>query len=153
MKDRILGKITREGECWIWQGSKSESGYGRINIRPRIQRAHRVSYEVFVGPIPDGAEIMHSCDNPACVNPEHLSPGTHRQNMEDAASKGRMARLKGQENPSASLCDSQVAYIFSDPSKHKRGYISRMARLYDVSRTTIRDILTRRKWSHITNSL
>lgn len=79
-----------EFECWPWSGVTDQHGYGRINFMTLKFKAHRVSYEMFIGPIPDGNVICHKCDNPNCVNPKHLFAGTQKQNMMDASSKGRL---------------------------------------------------------------
>lgn len=89
--DRAGWTVTESG-CWEWGGSRNEDGYGVLtHLRSGLSnaRAHRLMYERFVGPIPDGAEIRHRCDNPPCVNPEHLEPGTHAENMSDMAERGR----------------------------------------------------------------
>jgi hypothetical protein len=76
--------------CWIWTGKRNTAGYGIFLLPGEIQvRAHRHAYEVFKGPIPDGMIIMHSCDNPPCVNPDHLSVGTRADNNSDTAKKRR----------------------------------------------------------------
>lgn len=81
--------ITEDG-CWTWFKSKDQCGYGMIGIAPgRCNRAHRVSYELHVGPIPAGMIVRHSCDNPPCVNPAHLSVGTDADNVRDRDSRGR----------------------------------------------------------------
>lgn len=74
--------------CWDWKGSKSR-GYGKLNINGKQKRAHRVSYEMFKHKIPPGLVVMHSCDNPGCVNPDHLSTGTQNDNIQDMIKKGR----------------------------------------------------------------
>ena len=76
-------------ECWVWTGSLFESGYGRFSRSNKKLRAHRVSYEIYKGAIPDGMHVLHECDNPPCVNPNHLFLGTHLDNMKDMERKGR----------------------------------------------------------------
>lgn len=86
--------VTATG-CWEWHGTKNEHGYGLVNLHRaglHQARAHRLMYERFVGPIPDGLMIRHKCDNPPCVNPDHLVPGTQQDNMNDMVARGRHER-------------------------------------------------------------
>jgi hypothetical protein len=71
---------TRQDGCWMWTGAHSAAGYGYFRLHGRMLRAHRVSYELAVGPIPDGLTLDHLCRNPSCVNPAHLEPVTMREN-------------------------------------------------------------------------
>ena len=73
----------------VWTGTRFASGYGRITQNGKRARAHRVAFELFVGPIPSGMHVLHRCDNPPCVNPSHLFIGTHLDNMRDMEAKGR----------------------------------------------------------------
>ena len=91
--DRILGRvIVDENDCWIWQGSKDNHGYGMAvgSYYGKLDKAHRVSYRMFVEEIPAGKSICHNCDVRACVNPDHLYCGTARDNMRDAVERGRL---------------------------------------------------------------
>lgn len=78
---RILRNIEVVGDCWIWQRYIEPKGYGRCYVKGLGQLAHRVSYQVFVGPIPDGYELDHLCRERSCCNPDHLEPVTHDENM------------------------------------------------------------------------
>ena len=80
--------------CWLWQGWKNEDGYGIVRVNYRYVRAHRLFYEHFVGAIPEGLHLLHACDTPECVSPEHLRPGTQLENMADAVERGRTVASK-----------------------------------------------------------
>lgn len=88
LAERLAYFSDRTGKCWIWLGKRDRDGYGEIRIsqggRKFHARAHRASYETYVGPIPDGLEIDHLCGNTSCVNPRHLEPVTHAENMRRA---------------------------------------------------------------------
>ena len=90
--ERFWCKVTRAIGCWTWAGSKTRQGYGCIGSGGKyapVVKAHRVSWELNRGPIPQGLCVLHHCDNPSCVNPNHLFLGTVRDNWNDAITKGR----------------------------------------------------------------
>jgi hypothetical protein len=98
IETRLWEKVQKEpnGGCWLWTGGTTNGGYGVIGVgRGRLHRAHRISWEIANGPIPDGLKVLHRCDNPPCVNPAHLFLGTQVDNMRDCAAKGRH-KLKAQ---------------------------------------------------------
>lgn len=76
-------------DCHLWMAHTGTSGHGRIGIMGKVKFAHRISYEIYVGPIPEGLSVLHNCDVPYCVNPNHLRLGTHAENMKDCAIRGR----------------------------------------------------------------
>jgi hypothetical protein len=88
-EERFWAKVEKTDGCWLWRGSLFASGYGSFWDGSRNVRAPRFAYELLVGPIQAGAELRHSCDTPACVNPDHLSPGSHAENMAEMARRGR----------------------------------------------------------------
>jgi hypothetical protein len=96
-EDRILQHYKEDDNgCWIWQKSKDNHGYGMVRDprSSRSEKAHRVSYRMFVGDIPEGKSVCHSCDVRACVNPDHLYCGTAKDNMRDAVERGRLSKKR-----------------------------------------------------------
>lgn len=90
LRERIEKSITKEvSGCWSWNKSRNARGYGQIAIKKVCKLAHRISYEVYVGPIPDGHGVLHRCDNPPCVNPSHLFTGDQKVNLQDMSKKKR----------------------------------------------------------------
>jgi len=122
--DRFWDKVERRdcSDCWPWTGATTFGGYGVIGLgRRRLLRAHRVSYEAHYGPIPDGAVVRHTCDNPSCVNPSHLLIGTQKDNMADKIERGRASRRK-------KLSDRAVQEIRASSDT-----VRRIANKYDIS--------------------
>ena len=78
--ERFWSKVNKTESCWLWMASTVWNGYGRFRVGSTLQRAHRISWELYNGPIPDGLSILHSCDTPACVRPDHLFLGTQEDN-------------------------------------------------------------------------
>lgn len=144
--DRFWQKVDKTGECWNWTAFISKKGYGLFSVKNRSQRAHRVSYELAHGPIPDGMQVLHHCDNRRCVNPAHLFLGTNADNMADKTAKGRQARFvaNGEKNHRTKLTSENVLAI--------RASIGRpvdLAAEYGVSPSTIVCVRSRRHWKHI----
>jgi hypothetical protein len=150
LKDRFDSKwMENESGCWIWAGAKSSSGYGNFWVsRGVTSLAHRVSFELYVGKIPCGMSVLHRCDTPFCVNPEHLFVGTHLDNMGDMSSKGRKVGIKGEKNRMSKLNDVQVVAIKAALSG---GRISqqKIADMYGVDQTNVSQIKLGKSWAHI----
>lgn len=147
--DRFWSHVNKEGDCWEWLGGKNKNhnGYGRFYLKGKMYRAHRVSWELSnKREIPKDMIVMHSCDNPSCVNPAHLSIGTHKENTQDCIKKERKASCLGVLNSSCKLTAEQVKEIRS-----LRGVISHreLGEKYGVSKSLIGLIQQGRRWQHI----
>jgi hypothetical protein len=134
------------GNCWIWTGAKGSGqwAYGRLTIT-----AHRLSFEIAYGAAPDGKFILHRCDTPACLRPEHLRLGTPKENTQDMHEKGRaaLAGPKGEDNSHAKLTAEEVGAI---RQRFTRGeLIRRLAVEYGVTVSTISNIVNGRSWTHV----
>ena len=116
IKYRLLSKIKvhPSSHCWEWISGTDKKGYGEIRLKNgksggKRAHAHRMAYEVFVGKIPQGMLVCHICDNPKCINPEHLFLGAYKDNYRDSKEKGRNA--KGEKNGQAILTEEQAGFI------------------------------------------
>ena len=149
--ERFMSHVSPEPNsgCWLWAGSVNNSGYGMFcREQGKAGSAHRISYEIFCEPIPEGLHILHRCDNRVCVNPEHLFFGTNQDNIADMVQKGRQRVLKGEEIGNSKLTEKQVREIFAQRGQKPQRAI---AVEYGVARQTIKDILKGKTWKHITN--
>jgi hypothetical protein len=133
--------------CWLWEGSVTSDGYGRIGVGRGISRnAHRVSYSAFVCPIPDGMHVLHHCDTPCCVNPSHLFLGSHIDNIRDMDRKGRRANTAGERNGRARLTQNDVDWI--TVFANQLGWSYRLiAECHGVSKSTVAHILRGLIWN------
>ena len=148
VESRLLAKVKRNAEtgCWEWTASKQRGGYGQINVGGKAGkplRAHRVSYSIFCGEIPDGLHVLHKCDNRACVNPEHLFLGTNADNQADMDAKGRRVNvpLKGEANGACKLTRAEVIAIRSANSTQRA-----LAAQFGISRSQVHNIRSGRLW-------
>jgi len=155
-EQRFWEKVDRrtDGECWEWLASKND-GYGHLRVdRQHMEKAHRISYRLNVGPIPPGMAVMHRCDNPACVNPRHLELGTLAENNHDRNAKGRQAKgarlsevKRGELHGAAVLTECDVLAI---RARHDVGARNRdLAAEYGVEQSTISAVVRRRSWKHL----
>jgi hypothetical protein len=137
-------RIGKPGECWEWQASLKNNGYGQFGLNGRVMGSHRASYIMNFGEIPARLDVCHKCDNPKCVNPNHLFLGTRSDNMQDCSSKGRIAR--GETVSSSKLTELQVIEIHSLKGSAS---LSNVARTYNVSTATIICIWHGKTWKHL----
>jgi hypothetical protein len=149
LKAKLLSNIRKEPgpldtECWIWQRATAGGGYGQISNGGRVY-AHRLSYEVFVGPIPEGMLCLHRCDVPSCVNYEHLYLGTTQDNVDDMWNRGR--GLMGSSRGNAVLNEEIVADILQALSEGEEKSV--LADHYGVSRELIGKVARGELWGHV----
>ena len=163
IESKFWDRVEKTPSCWNWIGSLDGNGYGKMT-KPgqcdRSLRAHRISWELAYGQIPNGLLVCHKCDNPACVRPEHLFLGTQKDNVQDAIQKGRLNPAQcnqpfGENNGRAILTNAQAEQI-REIYSHKGERYSRLitqrklAKQFNISRRTIADILSGRSRQTIT---
>ena len=148
--ERFWSKVDIKGpdDCWLWLGSKLKQGYGRFRIKDHLVLAHRVAFELSCIKIPARMCVLHKCDTPSCVNPNHLFLGTQADNVHDCIQKGRFTRAVGEKYKRSSLTEEDILKI---RSLREEITIScrELAELYSVSKTAIEKIVTRQSWKHI----
>ena len=139
--DRFWENVDQTGDCWEWKLAGYPSGYGNLYWGRRKTYVHRIAWELTNGPIPDGLEVCHTCDNPPCCNPDHLFLGTHQENIQDSVEKGRWAQAHRAQWKLA-LTPRQVEEI---RSQYKPYVITRvqLARRYNVSIGTVNNVICR----------
>jgi hypothetical protein len=137
--------ISNTADCWLWQGALGD-GYGLFTMAsgPRLRCAHRVSYALAHLEAPADMFVLHRCDTPACVNPDHLFLGTHLDNMKDRSAKGRTPPQKGETNNSSKLDTWDVICIRADRRAQKR-----IAADFGISQATVSEIKSRQRWAHV----
>lgn len=151
IKAKLLAgiQVCEKTGCWIYQNGIGSNRYGRISAKCIGEYyAHRVSYTIFVGPIPTGMNVLHNCpsgDNPLCVNPKHLWLGTTADNQQDKALKGRS--LVGEKHPMVKLTEEQVLSVLR--CKKGGGRLTALATKLGISLHTVRDIREGCTWKHL----
>lgn len=146
IKERFLNKVNKTETCWNWTGAGFSNGYGqfREKFNP-TGLAHRASWKIFKGEIPDGLCVLHHCDNRLCVNPDHLFLGTKHDNSQDMISKGR--HLFGQRQWASKLTPENVHEIrslFKDGVSQKE-----LSKKFGVAWSTISKITRAKRWKHL----
>ena len=144
IQDRFFNRFKKDPSgCWIWSSHSDKDGYGLLPGNNGSTRAHRLSYEIHVGAIGCGLVVCHTCDNPSCVNPDHLFVGTAKDNCDDMISKNR-DRIIGSRNNKAKLTEENINAI-----RESKDSLSETADYYGVSISTIKRIKSGESWRHV----
>ncbi len=145
---QFWARVDTSGVCWVWTGAKNSGGYGDIRYDGRKVGTHRVAWELTNGPIPNGLWVLHRCDNPPCVRPDHLFLGTNTDNMRDRASKGRTNQRKGEKSPHAKLTWASVREMRQRRQDGVR--VIDLASEYGVAQSTVSELLAGGTWREVT---
>lgn len=139
--------VNEKNGCWEWMGMINKAGYGRITIKQKKYLVHRAAYQEFIGLTPNNLLVCHKCDNPKCINPDHLFLGTHKDNGEDKTKKGRAPSFKGSKNPSAKLKEKDVKNI---RKMHSKGIPSKILAIkFNINVVQINNIIRYASWKDI----
>ncbi len=146
--------VIRESGCWEWIAATNAKGYGHFTLGGRSGKTkyiHRVVYQLCVGDTPNKLFVCHHCDIPACCNPAHLFLGTHAENLQDAARKGRLhgSGARGERHGQTTLSEDQVRDIRRRAAVGGKGIMAALAREFHVSHCTVSRIVRRIYWSHV----
>jgi len=158
---RFMSKVDKNGPtvthvkglgcCWLWTAALDKDGYGKLRVGDRKLLAHRASWAIHNGPIPEGMCVLHRCDVKLCVNPAHLFLGTQADNMRDMTIKGRGVQHPappGEGHHFAKLTDAKVVEI---RTLYAMGGVSQraLAKRFGVAYSSISDVLSRKHWAHV----
>lgn len=130
--------------CLLWLGHSNQEGYGLLWARDTTVLAHRLSWELANGPIPEGLLCLHKCDVPSCINPAHLFLGSNKDNMADRRRKGRYRNKRGTDHPLRKLSEDQAREI-----KFSLGRASDLSKRFNIDRSIVWRIRTGKLWSHL----
>jgi hypothetical protein len=146
---RFWARVQKGPGCWLWLGRRDQrGGYGCLNVDRRRLKAHRFAWQLATGRSPEGLKVCHSCDNPACVRPDHLFLGTDADNLADMRAKGRDNPPRGESHHRHVLTTAGVIEMRRLHREEGIGY-RRLARRFGVARSTARAVLAGQSWKHV----
>jgi hypothetical protein len=141
--ERFWSKVDKTKDCWNWIAAKNRGGYGQFRFEGKLHMAHRFIFQREIGELPP--VVMHTCDNPSCVNPKHLVAGTVQSNNSDRDNKGRFHKLTGEQNGMSKLTSGQVASIRIEYATINTSY-RKLAKKYLVDHSLIGYIINNKVW-------
>ena len=145
LRERFFKYVQKTPTCWLWTGSKDRKGYGRLTINDKPHLASRISWTLHYGDIPIGKHILHHCDNPQCVNPEHLFMGTPKDNVADMWAKGRgnPGHVYGEKHWA-----SKITMKIADEIRNSELSQNKLAKIYGISSSSVWAIKSGKTWRH-----
>jgi len=148
---KLWDKVDKTPSCWVWTAYRNAGGYGLVGRGGKSYLAHRMAYEELVGPIPAGLCVLHRCDNPACIRPDHLFLGSRGDNNRDRDRKGRNRMqvagrwtTRGSDNLRSVLDEEKIRLIRASTKSVKE-----IAEEFGIGKTTVFDVRNRNTWKHI----
>ena len=148
-RERLFGYAEQvPSECWEWTRFRTKDGYGHMRYKGRMVESHRLALMLTDRPIPDGHEVMHLCDNPPCINPDHLTTGTHAENVADMVAKGRRAVMRGTSNPRARVTDADVIEmrrLYAEGG----GTQAQIGAMFGLGKSQAHNVISGRQWAHV----
>jgi hypothetical protein len=154
LEHRFWNKVDKTSTCWFWEGKKDKRGYGKLALEPGVTHreisAHRLSYQIHYGMFESSLFVCRQCDNPACVNPEHLFLGTNQDNVNDKVSKNR--QLKGSQIHNSKLVEDDIIRI-----RHlwfvEKCPQSKIAEMFGIGAKAVSKIVTNKRWTYVKHSV
>jgi hypothetical protein len=147
-EERFWAKVNKTDTCWLWTASKDRDGYGQFRFNGTTVKAHRVVIQLEGSDIPSGMCVLHHCDNPGCVNPDHLYIGTPKQNTGDMIERGRSKYVgqKGEAHGCAKLCELDVRLIrdLAETSTQQE-----IADWFGIAQSHVTNIVNHKSWAHV----
>lgn len=141
--------VVNERGCWIWEGRiQTDREYGELWVDGSYHKVHCLSWDHHKGPIPEGLNVLHSCDCPPCWNPEHLFLGNHIDNMQDMIAKGRKADMYGSNNPKAIINEDRAREIINLLDQGELT-VKQIADKFDLPRHIVNNIKNLGSWDHL----
>lgn len=145
VEPRFWERVAKSSGCWVWTSTLDTGGYGQLSVNGTLTLVHRISWEMHYGPIPEGVLVLHKCDNPPCVRPDHLFLGDDYANIQDRNSKGRQTR--GENHPHAKLTDADVIRM---RKLQLKGYsMVKLSTIFKMSYGQVYMICKGRLWKHL----